>query len=33
MKIFVDAPLLIYLNASRTPEVRQAYEEFYLDLL
>ncbi len=33
MRVFLDAPLLIYLNASRTPEVRRAYEEFYEDLL
>ena len=33
MRVFVDAPLLIYLNATRTPEVRRAYEDFYLDLL
>ena len=33
MRVFLDAPLLIYLNATRTPEFRRAYEDFYVDLL
>ena len=33
MRIFIDSPLLIYLNASRSPELRAKYENFYLSLL
>ena len=33
MRIFIDSPLLIYLNASRSPELRTKYENFYLSLL
>ena len=33
MRIFINSPLLIYLNASRSPELRTKYENFYLSLL
>jgi len=33
MKIFVDANLLVYLNAVKTPSIRRIYEDFYLNLL
>ena len=33
MKVFIDSPLLIYLNTLKSPELRTAYENFYLDLL
>ncbi len=33
MRVFIDAPLLIYLNAARSPELRRTYEDFYIDLL
>jgi len=33
LRIFIDSPLLIYLNASRSPELRTKYESFYLSLL
>ncbi len=33
MKVFIDANLLIYLNALRTRSKRLIYENFYLDLL
>lgn len=33
MKIFIDANLLIYLNATKTPRVRNAYISFYFNIL
>jgi len=33
LRIFIDSPLLIYLNASRSSELRTKYENFYLSLL
>jgi len=33
LRIFIDSPLLIYLNTLKSPELRTAYESFYLDLL
>lgn len=33
MKIFIDAPLLIYLNTLESREVRSAFEDFYLKIL
>lgn len=33
MKVFVDANFLIYLNASTEPEVRAAFEDFYVELV
>lgn len=33
MRVFVDANLLIYLNAVRSAEVRVIYENFYLNLI
>lgn len=33
MKVFVDSPLLIYLNTVAEPGARAQYESFYLDLL
>ncbi|MCD6300441.1 MAG: type II toxin-antitoxin system VapC family toxin [Staphylothermus sp.] len=33
MKIFIDAPLLIYLNTVTDPRDRYIYENYYLELL
>lgn len=33
MKVFIDAPLLIYLNTIESREVRSTYENFYLNIL
>ncbi len=33
MKIFIDAPLLIYLNTLTDPKDRILYENYYIDLL
>ena len=33
MKIFIDAPLLIYLNTLTDPKNRIIYENYYMDLL
>jgi len=33
MKIFIDAPLLIYLNTVTDPRNRILYENFYIDIL
>jgi hypothetical protein len=33
LKIFIDANLLIYLNVLKSPKLREAYENFYLNLL
>jgi len=33
VKVFIDAPLLIYLNTLVKPERRLPYENFYIDLL
>ena len=33
MRVFIDAPLLIYLNAIVNPNVRAPYENFYVKIL
>ncbi len=33
MKVFIDAPLLIYLNTLSDPRDRLLYENFYLEIL
>ncbi|MFZ8825211.1 MAG: type II toxin-antitoxin system VapC family toxin [Desulfurococcales archaeon] len=33
MKVFIDAPLLIYLNTVTDPKTRILYENFYIDIL
>ena len=33
MKVFLDAPLLVYLNVVDNAAVRRVYEDFYLQLL
>ncbi len=33
MRVFVDAPLLVYLNTLDDPAARAPYERFYLNLL
>ncbi len=33
MRVFIDAPLFIYLNAVERRELMFPYEEFYLDIL
>lgn len=33
MKVFIDSPLLIYLNTVTDPKTRILYENFYIDIL
>ena len=33
MKVFIDAPLLIYLNTLTNPRYRILYENFYIEIL
>jgi predicted nucleic acid-binding protein len=33
VKVFIDAPLLIYLNTVTDPKTRTLYENFYIDIL
>jgi hypothetical protein len=33
VKVFIDAPLLIYLNTVTDPKTRILYENFYIDIL
>ncbi|MEL9940676.1 MAG: type II toxin-antitoxin system VapC family toxin [Ignisphaera sp.] len=33
MKVFIDSPLLIYLNTVADPKTRIIYENFYIDIL
>jgi predicted nucleic acid-binding protein len=33
VKVFIDAPLLIYLNTVADPKTRILYENFYIDIL
>ena len=33
MKVFIDSPLLIYLNTVADPKARTIYENFYIDIL
>ena len=33
MKVFIDSPLLIYLNTITDPKIRALYENFYIDIL
>jgi len=33
VKIFIDVPLLIYLNTVTDPKTRILYENFYIDIL
>lgn len=33
MKVFIDSPLLVYLNTVVDPKTRIIYENFYIDIL